>query len=107
LYAAVDSRSLAFTDAFLAEARMLWHAERHSDSLVTVTGIELLCMMISGQGRDQECLDMFREGREMAERMKLFGVPHDNMNARSFASLTPEAKRATAHTAWGVYNWLT
>lgn len=106
-YSAVDVRSVALARFFLAETEMLWQSERSSDSLNTLVAIQLYCMMLTAQGKDEQTPDLLLEGRRMAERMRLFGVPHDASLAASFAALSPKWKRATAHTAWGVYNWLT
>lgn len=59
------------------------------------------------QSRDQQSIEFGREGKLMASRLKLFGVAHTAENASYFARLSAEWKKATAHTAWGVYNWLT
>lgn len=86
---------------------MLWQSERSSDSLNTLVAIQLHCMMLTAHGKDEQTPGLLLEGRRMAERMQLFGVRHDAALAASFAALSPKWKRATAHTAWGVYNWLT
>ena len=86
---------------------MLWRAERSSDSLVNVAAILMLSVSCHLQQSDIASNDLLDDGRAMAERMKLFGVRHTPENAASFDSLDPDTKRATAHTAWGAYSYLT
>jgi len=86
---------------------MLWTSERASDSIATVAGTQLLRIMSLLQSRDRQTVEFGHEGKLMAGRMMLFGVAHTVQNASHFARLSAEWKRATAHTAWGVYNWLT
>ncbi|KAK6866092.1 hypothetical protein PG995_002620 [Apiospora arundinis] len=107
LYAGNEPETLAIAHSFFAEAEMLWTSERASDSLATVAATQLLRMMSLLQSRDRQTVEFGQEGRLMACRMKLFGVAHTVENASHFAKLSSEWKRATAHTAWGVYNWLT
>ncbi|KAK8140363.1 hypothetical protein PG984_000429 [Apiospora sp. TS-2023a] len=107
LYAANDSGTVAIANAFYAEAEMLWASERASDSLATVAGTQLLRIMALLQSRDRESIEFGHEGKLMASRLRLFGVAHSAENASFFAKLPAEWKKATAHTAWGVYNWLT
>lgn len=98
---------MAIANAFYAEAEMLWTSERASDSLATVAGTQLLRIMALLQSRDRQSIEFGHEGKLMANRLKLFGVAHSAENASHFAKLPAEWKMATAHTAWGVYNWLT
>jgi len=56
---------------------------------------------------DIDSHELLDDGRAMAERMKLFGVRHTPENAASFEAMDPDTKRATAHTAWGAYSYLT
>ncbi|KAK8048478.1 hypothetical protein PG994_010208 [Apiospora phragmitis] len=94
LYAAIDPSTVAIAHAFYTEAEMLWTSERASDSIATVAEIG-------------SPLSLAMRGKLMARRLKLFGVVHSAKNASHFAKLSLEWKKATAHTAWGVYNWLT
>lgn len=105
-YAAIEPGALCFARAFQDEAKFLWQCERSTDCVTTVAGAMIYCMMTIGQGSDQDCLETLREVRQMAERLKLFGVPHDTTTAASFDNLPAEVKRAAAHTAWGTYSCL-
>jgi hypothetical protein len=58
------------------------------------------------QGRDDLSSHYFQNGRRMGEQMYLFGVPDSKHTRDHFSKMTPEMKRASAHTAWGIYNWL-
>ena len=84
----MDTRALAMTKSFFAEARRLWQAERLHDSLMTVAAIQVLCIMMNGQCQDKECAAWLTEGRQMAERMKLFGAEHSPETAQHFATLS-------------------
>ncbi|KAK7952546.1 uncharacterized protein PG986_008274 [Apiospora aurea] len=107
LYAANDPGTVTIANAFYAEAEMLWTSERASDSLATVSGTQLLRTMALLQSKDRQSVEFGREGKLMAVRLKLFGAAHSAGTASHFAKLSAEWKKATAHTAWGVYNWLT
>ncbi|KAK8011847.1 hypothetical protein PG989_000107 [Apiospora arundinis] len=104
LYAPIDPGTLAIANSFLSEAETLWISERASDSITTVAGTQLLRITTLLQSSDQQSVAYSHEGRLMAGRMKLFGVAHSADNASHFATLSTKWQRATAHTAWGVYN---
>ncbi|KAK8007109.1 DnaJ like subfamily A member 5 [Apiospora arundinis] len=104
LYAPIDPGTLAIANSFLSEAETLWISERASDSITTLAGAQLLRITTLLQSSDQQSVAYSHEGRLMAGRMKLFGVAHSADNASHFATLTTKWQRATAHTAWGVYN---
>ncbi|KAF4996370.1 hypothetical protein FGRMN_4530 [Fusarium graminum] len=106
-YSVIDESVSALSQDFMTAAGVLWRAERSSDSLVNVAAILLLSVSCHLERSDIDSNDLLNEGREMAERMKLFGVRHTPENAASFDSLDPDTKRAMAHTAWGAYSYLT
>ncbi|KAM0553108.1 hypothetical protein ACHAPJ_007656 [Fusarium lateritium] len=106
-YSVIDNAIGALSQEFVKAASVLWRAERSSDSLVNVAAILMLSVSCHLQQSDIASNDLLDDGRAMAERMKLFGVRHTPENAASFDSLDPDTKRATAHTAWGAYSYLT
>ncbi|KAM0413777.1 hypothetical protein ACHAPD_007018 [Fusarium lateritium] len=106
-YSVVDETVGALSQDFVRDAGVLWRAERSTDSLVNVASILMLSVSCHLQRSDIDSQDLLDDGRVMAERMKLFGVRHTPENAASFEAMEPDAKRATAHTAWGAYSYLT
>ncbi|KIW04772.1 uncharacterized protein PV09_03962 [Verruconis gallopava] len=107
LYAAVDPRSSVISHAFYAQAEILWETERLVDSLTTTIALHLFSLGCLGQGKDRRSIQLVQEGREMAERLHLLNVPPNSMIERQFCAMSPEWQRATAHSAWGIYIWLT
>lgn len=97
----------ALSQDFVSNAGVLWRAERSTDSLVNVAAILMLSVSCHLQRSDIDSHELLDDGRAMAERMKLFGVRHTPENAALFEALEPDTKRATAHTAWGAYSYLT
>ncbi|CAF3478488.1 unnamed protein product [Fusarium graminearum] len=106
-YSVVDKTVGALSQDFVRDAGVLWRAERSTDSLVNVAAILMLSVSCHLQRSDIDSQDLLDDGRVMAERMKLFGVRHTPENAASFEAMEPDVKRATAHTAWGAYSYLT
>jgi hypothetical protein len=106
-YSVVDESVGALSQDFVRDAGVLWRAERSTDSLVNVAAILMLSVSCHLQRSDIDSQDLLDDGRFMAERMKLFGVRHTPENAAYFEAMEPDAKRATAHTAWGAYSYLT
>ncbi|KAF4453680.1 Conidial development protein fluffy [Fusarium austroafricanum] len=106
-YSVIDEAVGALSIDFMRASGVFWRAERSSDSLVNVAAILMLSVSCHLQASDISSNDLLDDGRAMAERMKLFGVPHTPENAASFDSLDPDTKRAMAHTAWGAYSYLT
>ncbi|KAM0227921.1 hypothetical protein ACHAPO_011128 [Fusarium lateritium] len=106
-YSVIDETVGALSQNFVRDAGVLWRAERSTDSLVNVASILMLSVSCHLQRSDIDSQDLLDDGRVMAERMKLFGVRHTPENAASFEAMEPDVKRATAHTAWGAYSYLT
>lgn len=57
-------------------------------------------------GKDEISLELFADGRYMAERMSLLGVRHTPYLYQKFHQLPPKTLRASAHAAWSCYTWL-
>ncbi|KAF4437586.1 Conidial development fluffy [Fusarium acutatum] len=106
-YSVIDEAVGALSQDFMRDAGVLWRAERSSDSLVNVAAILMLSVSCHLEQSSVSSNDLLDDGRAMAERLKLFGIPHTPENAASFDSLDPDTKRAMAHTAWGAYSYLT
>jgi len=102
----LDIRAAALSHAFYIEAETLWYAERSTDSLTTIAAIHILSFGCVGRGKDRLGLKLMREGRLMAERLNLFGVAGNDSIKAHLSDMSSEWKKATAHTAWGFYNWL-
>ncbi|KAF5024181.1 hypothetical protein F66182_3745 [Fusarium sp. NRRL 66182] len=106
-YSVIDDGVGVLGQEFARDAAVLWRAERSSDTILNVASVLMLSVSAHLQRSDMASNDLLDDGRAMAERMKLFGVPHTPANAASFDSMDPNTKRAMAHTAWGAYSYLT
>ncbi|KAH7191734.1 uncharacterized protein B0J16DRAFT_393706 [Fusarium flagelliforme] len=105
-YSSLDSRAFPLAAAFLAEAESLWYAERLSDSIVNLSALITLGVTTMVHGKDEISLELFADGRYMAERMSLLGVRHTPHLYEKFHQLPPRALRASAYAAWSCYTWL-
>ncbi|OAQ60930.1 hypothetical protein VFPPC_01969 [Pochonia chlamydosporia 170] len=104
-YAAFDPRAIAYSDAFFIEADNLWSLEWRSDSLNAVAASQFLSLGSVYYGKDGG-VPYLNQGIQMAQRMKLFGVP-DTATSQTVHAQPQEWTRAMSHTAWGAYNWTT
>jgi len=92
---------------FFYEARILWQADRSSDSVTTLAAMMVLAVAAAELGEDQLSRDILANARQMAESMHLFGVPHTSPAVLAYRQLSPQRTRAAAHAAWGAYGYLT
>ena len=58
-------------------------------------------------GKDKLGADLAVEGRVMAERLQLLGVPRSSLVESRFQTLSEDKLKVTSHAAWGCYGWLT
>ncbi|KAI9152237.1 Notoamide biosynthesis transcriptional activator notL' [Paramyrothecium foliicola] len=107
LYTAVDIQAATFCQAFFTETDPLIKAERSADSLCAAAALQLFSVGCINQGRAKLGQQLLVEGCRMAERLRLFGVPHSEPNLAYFRKMSAEQKKAAAYTAWGIHNWLT
>ena len=85
---------------------MLWRAKL-DDSMPNIAGLMLLYTSIASHGQGgPDAVRYVHEAAEMAKRMKVFGV-RDPLTDAQISSLTEEAQRAWAQTAWGLFNFYT
>jgi hypothetical protein len=94
------------TDAFLAEANVLWQIEEGLDSLPTVAASQLLSLDRIYNG-DDGGMPYLSVGSHMAQRMGLFGSTRSGApfpTGHEPATSLESWDTAAAHTAWGVYN---
>ncbi|KAI4158631.1 MAG: hypothetical protein LQ342_007283 [Letrouitia transgressa] len=105
-YTPIDIRASALSHAFFIEAEIQWPAERSNDSIITAAAVQIFSYGCVCQGRDELSLELCREGRDMAERLGLFGGSNSE-STRVSSAMSSEWKKATAHVAWGIHNWLT
>ena len=61
----------------------------------------------SSDGSTDTAIELLQDAYRMSERLRLFGVKESIDHDAAFDHLTEEWKQATAHVAWGAYNWLT
>ncbi|KAF4456621.1 Conidial development protein fluffy [Fusarium austroafricanum] len=105
-FSSLDPRAFPLVTAFLGEAEALWKAERSSDSVVNISALITFAVVTMMQGKDNISLELFADGRHMAERMCLIGVRHTAQLSEKFHQLPPKSLRASAHAAWSCYTWL-
>lgn len=89
------------------EAEGLLRGENASDSVTTVSALFIFTIASTLHGKDAIAQDALMSGRQMGERLGLFGVPHSHHAAEAYRSMSPETIRMASHTAWGGHNWLT
>ncbi|KAF5582748.1 transcription activator acu-15 [Fusarium pseudocircinatum] len=105
-FSSVDPRAFLLSSALLIEAETLWKAERSSDSVVNLSALITLAVVTMMQGKDDISLELFADGRHMAERMCLIGARHTAQLSQNFRDLPLKTLRASAYAAWSCYNWL-
>jgi hypothetical protein len=88
-------------------AEKMRHAERASDTAMTLAAISYLSIATSMNGEENLALYLVSESRERAMGMNYFGVQPTMEVIMSFHQLSPESIRQQAHAAWGVYAWVT
>lgn len=100
----VDERAISLGSTFLSKAKELWRVERSTDAILNVPALLLLYSSSTIHAGD---IELIEEARQMAQRLRLLGVPHTAANAAGFREMTDDWKRAAAHVAWGIYGLLT
>ncbi|KAH7323185.1 hypothetical protein B0I35DRAFT_477067 [Stachybotrys elegans] len=106
VHSPIDLRASALSHAFFKEAELLYRADRLENSLPNVVALHIFGYGCICYGRGAMVQQIHSESRRMAERMMLMGVSCEDVKANSrFRNMSPEIQRATAHTAWGIYNY--
>ena len=95
------------SQAFFDEAEKLRQSERGTDSLPSLSAIQLMSIGCIYQGKDDRAAELLKEGSRMGRRMNLFGQNKHEAALEEFRAMPDDLLRASAHTAWGVYNWNT
>jgi hypothetical protein len=103
----VDVKASVFSRAFFEEARTLWFEEQLVDSAITASASQILSIACILNGEEALGNQLFKDGRQMAERMRLFGAKHSLDLAESFSLLSPEWRSFTTYSAWAVYSYQT
>lgn len=93
-------------DTFFTEAEMLWRAEGYTDSINTAIALQLFSIGCLVNYKDDLSVQAIKEGRAMAERLKLFGTPPTIFQENRYQTLSSEWQRATSYAAWGIYIYL-
>lgn len=106
LYCAQDLESGSLTLAFCSEAESILNDERGNDSLLNLVALQFMSLGYLGQGRDTVVLTYLNEASEMAVRMGLFGVAH-NQKQEEMSNLSEPERSAHLYAAWGSFNWIT
>ena len=84
----------------------MWQSEQTADSLPTVAASQILSLSSVFNGND-DGLHFLNSGIQMAQRMGLFGLAGINTLNNENEDMRNHFARARAHTAWGVFNWVT
>ncbi|KAJ4988162.1 C6 transcription factor [Stagonosporopsis vannaccii] len=105
-YSANTLRILPFLKAFTDEALRLWHAERLTDSTVTLAAMNCLSVATGWNGMNElGNHQLVADARAMATRMQLLDTPPTHASVDTFDSLNEDEMRDRAHVAWGSYGW--
>ncbi|KAF9691989.1 hypothetical protein EKO04_009947 [Ascochyta lentis] len=105
-YGMTDKRTTPFAIAFMEEAIKLWHAERLSDSNVTLAALNCLALATGWDGRNElGNHQLVADARAMATRMHMFDVPPTNEPTAQYQHLHGDMLRDQAQVAWGSYGW--
>jgi hypothetical protein len=102
----VEPQAAIFGDAFFLEAEQLWSTERQTDSFTTIMAAQLLTLSSVYYGKDGG-LPYLREGIQMAQRLKLFGVPDSITSLAVSQEPQDEWLRMLSCTAWSFFNLAT
>ena len=106
-YTAIDVAAAPLVHTFFREAMVLWSGLGNAPSLVSIAALEVFSMGGYYYGRDDRALDALIQGRRMAEKMDLLGIPwYSPEIIRRLQQKSSKWLRAAAHAAWGVHNWL-
>ncbi|OHW96185.1 C6 zinc finger domain-containing protein [Colletotrichum incanum] len=107
-YATYEPESTMIGHAFYEEAKKLWQQEKTAgaDHICTVAAVHYLAITAISLGAGAEYVEYLHEALEMAKRLGLFNVsPSEGPDLKSYGE--PDAQRATAQTAWALFNCLT
>ncbi|KXL45058.1 MAG: hypothetical protein FE78DRAFT_148967, partial [Acidomyces sp. 'richmondensis'] len=102
-YSFIDANSSTMSAAFFAEAKMLWKAERESDSPTTAAALLLLGLGTACNGNDDDCISFNKEAEHICRRLGYFS----EAQPESHFNVNIEASRFKAHVAWGTWSWST
>lgn len=89
------------------EAEKHWHAERSIDKPVNLAAMCYLCMASGMSGHEGLAFTLLEDIRDMAMRMRLFGIRATEDDVASFHRLPEDKFKEVAAAAWGAYGWLT
>ena len=105
-YSSINPAAAALSLAFYHEASELWEIEKYADCLLSVSAAQFLCIGCILQGADAVARKYMHESVDMGIRMNLLGVPESTHVLEAFNSFSHKQLRATANTAWGLFNWI-
>ena len=93
--------------AFFDEAEKLQQSEQSGDSLPSLAAIALLSIGCIYQGKDDRAAGLLKDLVEMGRRMNLFGCEISEPAMQTFRAMPDDLLKASAHSAWGIYSWIT
>ncbi|KAL8730799.1 MAG: hypothetical protein Q9181_004543 [Wetmoreana brouardii] len=85
----------------------LLDSELNRDSLPSLAAISLMSIGCIYQGKDDRAAEFMKDIIRMGQRMNLFGCNIHKAALETFRAMPDDLLRASAHTAWGVYSWVT
>ncbi|KAF5621981.1 hypothetical protein F52700_10856 [Fusarium sp. NRRL 52700] len=104
-HAASDGRAATLAHSFFNDAERLYRAERLSDSLTTLAAINIFSLGCFSHGNDNLGQDLLLSGRQMGNRMNLYGLDAASSEVRELQKLSSD--HAESQACWGTLNWLT
>jgi hypothetical protein len=104
-YSMIDPKASAVGAAFFDETMRLWQTEKDTDSIMTVAAMAISTLGMCN-GKDALGIEVIIEVVHMAERLCLIGVEDTNLVTEVFSQKSADYVRASAQTAWGLFNFL-
>jgi hypothetical protein len=105
-YAQFDTRSSAFSVAFMGEAERLWRTEQRSHTTNTLSALSYLAIATGISGSDELGTSLATKLRDLAQKLGMLGVQPTHQLALSFHYLSSDKIKSLAFAAWGAYAWL-
>lgn len=106
MYSSIDLQADHLVDLFCGEAERLWELENGSLSTINMVAAQFMSLAYLVREQDDAVLKYLLEAVRIGTSLGLFGVNAD-MAPYLRTGLSPEVARATAYSAWGIFNWTT
>ena len=108
-YTAFELESSSFSRACFAESLEIWNSKVEPDSRTKLASALFLHLGCVGHGSNHIAIEYIVEAFHMGKRMHILDSSTQPFSHTDTASdeVAERLMQATAHEAWGLYNWLT